>query len=270
MLNLARVRAVLLDMDGVLHRGADVLPGATDLAATMDALGLGYACLTNNSSQPPERFAAKLGGLGIPLPPNHVITSSTATGRMLRQRYPRGTRMLAIGMEGVRNALFGDGYFVDATEDVAAVVVGVDFDLRYETLRLGTLALRAGAAFIATNSDKTFPAPEGLIPGAGSLVAALEAASDRRAEVVGKPEPMMFLAALDLLGVSADEAIMVGDRLDTDIVGAQHVGIGTVFVESGVHTRAEAEIAPQPPDLILPNLAALLGLLRAAHAPRTA
>ena len=265
MLDLGRIRAVLLDMDGVLHRGSDVLPGAAELAPTMADLNLRYACLTNNSSQLPATFAARLGANGIHITPEHIITSSTATSRMLRERYPQGTRMLAIGMDGVRQSLFGDGYFVPADRDVAAVVVGVDFELTYATLRAGTLALRAGAEFIATNADKTFPSPEGLIPGAGAIVAALQAASDRVPEIVGKPRPAMFEAALHLLGVSAAETLMVGDRLDTDIAGAQGVGIATAFVETGVNTRAEAEACAAPPDLILPDLAALLERLRSAH-----
>ncbi len=262
MLNRSRLRAVLLDMDGVLHRGAVVLPGATELSTTMVALGLRYACLTNNSSQLPAIFAGKLAASGITVPVNHIITSSTATAQLLRERFPQGTRLCAIGMAGVQQALFGDGYFLQDDADVAAVVVGVDFELTYAKLRVATLALRAGAAFIATNADATFPAPEGLIPGAGAIVAALQAASDKVPEVIGKPEPAMFQAALQLLGVSAEETLMIGDRLDTDIAGAQRAGIATAFVGSGVHSIAEAEAWPTPPDLILPDLAAVLAVLR--------
>lgn len=263
MLDGTQLRAVLLDMDGVLHRGSVVLPGATDLAQAMETLGLRYACLTNNSSQPPASFAVKLMAHGIPIPANHIITSSTATAQILRERYPQGTRVYAIGMEGVQQALFADGYFVSATTNVAAVVVGVDFELSYEKLRIATLALRSGADFIATNADKTFPAPEGLIPGAGAIVAALQAASDQTPEVIGKPQPAMFQAALHLLEVRADQTLMIGDRLDTDMAGAQGVGIATAFVGSGVHSIAEAAAWPTPPDVILPDLAAVLRLLRA-------
>jgi 4-nitrophenyl phosphatase len=262
MLNRSRLRAVELDMDGVLHRGAVVLPGATELSTTMVALGLRYACLTNNSSQLPAIFAGKLAASGITVPVNHIITSSTATALLLRERFPAGTRLYAIGMAGVQHSLFGDGYFLQDEDDVAAVVVGVDFELTYDKLRVATLALRAGAAFIATNADATFPAPEGLIPGAGAIVAALQAASERHPEVIGKPEPAMFQAALQLLGVSAEATLMIGDRLDTDIAGAQRVGIATAFVGSGVHSIAEAQAWPTPPDLILPDLAAVLAALR--------
>ena len=262
MLDLANIRAVLLDMDGVLHRGRMLLPGATELVATMDELGLRYACLTNNSTQTPAVFAQKLAAQGIQIAANHIITSSTATAQLLRERLPAGTRLYAIGMDGLQDSLFADGYFVAATNEVAAVVVGLDLGVNYEKLRVATLALRAGATFIATNGDRTFPAPEGLIPGAGAIIAALIAASDQTPTFVGKPEPAMFHAALHLLDVNAAETLMVGDRLDTDIGGAQGVGIATAFVETGVNTRVEAEAWPPPPDLILPNLAAFLDLLR--------
>ncbi|MCA0350669.1 MAG: HAD-IIA family hydrolase [Chloroflexi bacterium] len=265
MLNLKQLKLVLLDMDGVLHRGGEILPGAAELTTVLDRLGLGYACLTNNSSQLPATFARHLQDLGVAIATEHVITSSTATATLLRTRYPQGTRVLAIGMDGIQSSLFADGYFVSAETDVAAVVVGVDFNLTYARLKTATLALRAGAAFIATNSDRTFPAPEGLIPGAGSIVAALAAASDCPPEVIGKPEPAMFEAALQLFGVTAEQTLMVGDRLDTDIAGAQRVGIATAFVGSGVHSMQQAQAWQPAIDLVADDLAGILALLRAGR-----
>lgn len=262
MLNLASIRAVLLDMDGVIHRGSVALPGATDLAPTLDQLGIKFACLTNNSSQLPHEFSAKFAANNIQIRPEQIITSSTATAKILRDRYPRGTRLFAIGMNGVQSSLFGDGYFVSAEHDVTAVVVGVDFELTYARLRTATLALRAGATFIATNGDKTFPTPEGLIPGAGAIVAAVQAASDCVPEVIGKPEPAMFAAALAMLGVTAAQTLMIGDRLDTDILGAQRAGIATAFVGTGVNSMSEAHAWQPRIDIIAPNLAAVLDIVR--------
>jgi 4-nitrophenyl phosphatase len=140
-----------------------------------------------------------------------------------------------------------------------AVIVGLDPQMTYERLKRAALLIRAGAEFIATNQDRTIPVPEGLAPGAGSLVAALRAATDREPTVtIGKPGAPMFEAALRLLGTSPDRTLMIGDRLNTDIEGAARLGFKTALVLTGVSTRAEAEVAAKPPDGIYDNLPALI------------
>lgn len=259
------LRALCLDMDGVLYRG-HALPGAAEVTAVCEELDLDYLCLTNNSSQLPERFEERLAALGITMPAAHIITSSTAAATVLRDRFPAGTTVCAIGMEGLRAALFADGYFVPAAAEAQVVVVGVDFEVTYEKLKVATLALRRGAVFIATNADRTFPSAEGLIPGAGTLVAALQAASDRVPTVIGKPQPAMFEAALLRLGCAPHEVLMVGDRLDTDIAGAQALGINTAYVATGVSSWEEVAAWAPPPTLALPDLAAVLEWLRKERA----
>ncbi len=261
-LDLRQIQALVLDMDGVLYRGSEPLPGAHELSATLRDLDLGCVCLTNNSSKLPATFTAKLAAMQIDIAPEAIITSSTAAREWLRERYPAGTRVYAIGMEGVQQALFHDGYFERATVDAEVVVAGIDFEVHYDKLRIATLALRGGADFVATNADRTFPAPEGLVPGAGAIIAALVAASDKQPVVIGKPEAAMFEAALSCLGLAAAQVLMVGDRLDTDIAGAQRVGMPTAWLASGVHTCADADAWQPQPDLLLPDLAALLALLR--------
>lgn len=264
-INLSTISAVLLDMDGVLYRGGEILPGAAALPATLGRLGLRFLCLTNNSTRAPESVSAALAEHGVPIGPEHIMTSSTAAGRLLRERYPAGTPTFALGMAGLQQAIFADGWFAPAGREAALVVVGTHFDLTYDHLKTATLALRAGADFIATNPDTTFPAPEGLIPGCGAIVAALTAASGRTPEIVGKPQPAMFAAALHELGIGAGAALMVGDRLDTDIAGAQGAGIAAVFVASGVNTPAEALAWSPPPDLLCAHIGELLDLLVAAR-----
>jgi 4-nitrophenyl phosphatase len=199
--------------------------------------------------------------MGIPLPPEAILTSALATGLVLRERYPRGTKVCSLGMDGLHEALFGDGYFVPAGADARVVVAGINLDLTYAMLREATLALRAGADFFGTNADRTFPAPDGLVPGAGSIIAALVAASDREPEIIGKPFPSLFEAGLRRLELAAHEVLMVGDRLDTDVLGAQRLGIPTAWLGSGVNSWAEAEAWEPRPTLLFDDLDALLTYL---------
>jgi 4-nitrophenyl phosphatase len=145
------------------------------------------------------------------------------------------------------------------------VVQGADFTLTYEKLRLGCLAIRAGARFIATNMDRTFPSEEGLVPGAGSLVAALQTATDVEPLVIGKPQPIMFRVALDLLQCAPEHTLMIGDRLDTDIAGAQNTGLRGILVLTGVTTHEELETSPHRPDAVFEDLPELLAAWQTAQ-----
>jgi 4-nitrophenyl phosphatase len=258
MLNLATIRAVLFDMDGVLYRGSTRLDGAAELLAWLDARGIGYACITNNASLAPEQYEAKLAAMGIAMPASRVVTSAIATGHALRAEYPRGTRVFVVGMRGLREALLADGHFVEDHDAPELVVQGADFELTYATLRRATLLIRAGARYVATNPDKTFPSEEGLIPGAGAVMAALVAATDAVPTVIGKPAPAMFHVAAATLGASPAATLVIGDRLDTDIAGAQAAGMPSALVLTGVSTQAEALAGPITPDAIYPDLPALL------------
>jgi 4-nitrophenyl phosphatase len=255
---LRQTRTVLFDMDGVLYRGNQVLPGARELLAFLDSIDIRYACITNNASMTPTEYEAKLAKMGIVMPAALVLTSALVTGHYLRRRYPRGTRVLLIGMAGLREALLNDGHFVEDEATPELVVQGADFTLTYERLKLATLAIRRGARYIATNPDRTFPAEEGLIPGAGAVTAALVAATDTEPLVIGKPAPTMFQVAVDMLGSEPATTLVIGDRLDTDIGGAINAGLPSLLVLTGVSTRAEAEAGPIRPDLIYDDLPALL------------
>ncbi|GAB4427859.1 MAG: HAD-IIA family hydrolase [Chloroflexi bacterium OHK40] len=258
MLHLASIRAVLFDMDGVLYRGQQVLDGVRELLAFLDERGHRYACITNNASMTPEQYEARLAAMGIAMPAARVVTSAIATGRALRASYPRGTRVYIVGMRGLREALLADGHFVEDAEAPELVVQGADFELTYATLRQATLLIRRGARYVATNPDRTFPSEDGLIPGAGAIMAALVAATDVEPLVIGKPAPTMFHVAAELLGAAPARTLVIGDRLDTDIAGARAAGMPSALVLTGVSTRAEAEAGPVRPDAIYPDLPALL------------
>jgi 4-nitrophenyl phosphatase len=259
-MKFSTIRGVVLDMDGVLWRGDEPLPGLQALFTWLAENGTPYVLATNNSSKTPTDYVAKLARMGVDgVPEASIITSSIATASYMQTRYPAGTRVYILGMNGLRHALDEAGFDVtDSMDEVQVVVSGIDFELTYDKLRRAALAIRAGADFIGTNGDLTFPAPEGLVPGAGSLLAALQAASGVSPTVVGKPYLPMFEAAVRMLGLEPAAALMVGDRLNTDIEGAQKVGMQTALVFTGVTQPDEMQTSDIWPDVAYEDLPALI------------
>jgi glycerol 3-phosphatase-2 len=234
-----RYRAVLLDLDGVLYRGDGAVPGAAEVVAELRAAGKRIVFLTNNSARTPEQVAAKLRGLGIEVASDEVVTSARPTARLVAAD-DRTPTAYVIGRDGVRTALAEAGVEVldGSPERADFVVVGWDGDVGYDELRVASVLARRGSRLVATNDDASYPAPGGeLWPGAGAILAAVETASGRTATVVGKPHRHLFDEALDQAGAS--EAVMVGDRVETDIAGAAAVGIDAVLVLSGASGRAD-------------------------------
>lgn len=264
---LRGVRAVMFDMDGVLYRGVQALPGVNELLTFLVQHKIGYACITNNASRTQEQFAQKLQEMGIAVPAERIITSSLATSVWLRAQVPRGTTVFAIGMDGLRDVLFSDGYFVEQPQNPEYVVVGADFEMTYAKLKTACLAIRAGSRFIGTNPDTTFPSEEGIIPGVGAFILALEAATSVKATIIGKPERAMFDAALQMLGIPQEAAFVVGDRLDTDILGANRAGIRSAMVLTGVSTAEELTTSDIQPDVVYADLPALLAAWKQALPP---
>ena len=219
--------------------------------------------VTNNATKTQQSFADKLARFGVEISPDEIITASIATAEYLKQHFEPGARMFAIG-DGVRHAIEAAGFTL-AEHDVAAVVVGMDTNLTYAHLRTATVLINRGAAFIGTNPDKSFPFEGGLAPGNGAILAALTAATGVEPFIVGKPYPPMFRLALRTLGVDAAHAAMVGDRLETDILGGRHAGMKTILVFSGVTSPqllAESDIQP---DWAFNGLEDLLNALRTAN-----
>ncbi len=233
---LERYRGFLLDIDGVLVRGGQALPGAAEALAHLRGRGP-VLLLTNNSTKSRAGTAERLRRAGILAEPHEVLPSSFVAARFLRTRFGP-VRFWYIGEEGIREEMGAAGHTLVGPEEAEWIVVGMDRELTYAKLGQALRALLRGARLLATNEDPTFPTPEGLVPGAGAVVGALRGMGFPPEIVVGKPSPIAFQVALEVLGLGASEVLMIGDRLDTDVVGAQGLGMDTALVLSGV-TRAE-------------------------------
>jgi len=248
------IHGCILDMDGVLYRGNTIIPEVPAFIDSLNLAGIPYAMATNNSTNTPMQYVEKLAAMGIDVPEHTVVTSGVATATLLKSKYERGTTVYVVGMTALEDAIFGDGYFVPAGADAQLVVSGANFELRYEHLKTACLAIRAGAGYVATNADKTFPTEIGLIPGAGAIVAALTAATGVDPLIVGKPSPAMIESCLTILGVQPANALMIGDRLDTDILAGQRAGTPTLMVLTGVSTLADIADQGIVPDVIIETL----------------
>lgn len=258
-----KIDGCILDMDGVLYRGNTIIPEVPRFIDAMNRAGIPYAMATNNSTNTPRQYVEKLAAMGIDAPEASIVTSGVATATLLKSRYERGTTIYVVGMAALEEALFADGYFVPAAEDAQVVVSGANFELRYEHLRTACLAIRSGAAYVATNADKTFPTEVGLIPGAGAIVAALAAATDTDPLVVGKPSPEMIQSCLKIIGVDAPRSLMIGDRLDTDILAGERAGTPTMLVLTGVSTIQDVADTGIVPSVIVETLDPLSDALAA-------
>ena len=261
--SLVGLDGLVCDLDGVLYRGAEPVEGSPEAINRLRALGVHVVFCTNNANPTIGRYLEKLGGMGVEVERDELVTSSVVVAEVLKERDAAGKRAIVVGGDGLREALASIDVVVDddpETRTADYVVVGMDPNFSYEVLRRASFAVQDGAQLIASNSDSSFPAPDGLWPGAGSLVAAIETASGGRAEVMGKPhEPMMRIAQRHL--GDASRIAIVGDRPNTDLDGGRAMGWKTVLVLSGVTTpESAAELNPQP-DLTLERLADLPALL---------
>ena len=246
------ITSLIIDMDGVIYRGDEAIVGAREFVALLQREGVPFLFLTNNSTRTPGQYVTKLAEMGIAIEESDVLTSAQATALYLERIAPPGARVYAIGEEGLRVAL-GETYTI-AEEGASFVVVGMDTGLTYEKLKVATLLIRGGARFIATNPDKTLPTEEGLAPGNGASLAALEAATGVSPFVVGKPELAIFDLALARMGVGKEGVAVIGDRLETDILGGRRVGLSTILVLSGATSRQELENSTIKPDLVFENV----------------
>ncbi len=251
-----RYEAFLFDLDGVIYRGSDAIPDAAPTLQRLRAMGKRVAFVTNNSARTPESIADRLRAIGIPAEAGEVETSALTTAELLAARDVRDA--FVIGEEGIRTALAAQGIaLADArATTVDVVVVGWDRDADYSKLRDASLLVQRGAALVATNADASFPAPDGDWPGAGALLAAIETTTGVRAEVVGKPNAPLLLAALDRAG--GGRPLLIGDRLDTDIAGAHGLGWDSLLVLSGIAKAEDLPGAPVMPTYVGGTVAALL------------
>ena len=246
---LSRIRHLIIDMDGVLWRGKEPLPGLQEFFDFLRRHDIGFMLATNNSSRPPVEYQAKLASFGVQVPLERILTSSLATAAYLATIAPTGTRVFPLGEEGIRSALEGQG-FVLADEDVEYVVSGWDRQLTWNRLAEAAFLIQGGAGFVGTNPDVTLPTERGLVPGSGVQLMALEMTSGEKPVVIGKPEPRMYQEALQRMDASPDTTATIGDRLDTDIAGGVRAGLTTILVLSGIVTEADLAASPIKPDLV--------------------
>jgi HAD superfamily hydrolase (TIGR01450 family) len=255
---------ICCDLDGVIWRGDVPIPGSADAVAQMRDAGLRVVFLTNNSSGRVDDYVQKLAGAGISVEPDDVGSSAQAAAALLARDLQPGARVLACAGPGVVEALVASGFVAVDDGPADAVVVGWHRTFDFERLRRASDTIRAGARYVATNLDPTYPGAHGLLPGAGSLAAAVSTASGQRPEVAGKPEPPMVAFVRERFG---ERGVMVGDRPSTDGALADALGWPFALVLSGVVGSHGEEGVPNPvPPYVAADLAALAPeLIRALH-----
>jgi 4-nitrophenyl phosphatase len=232
MKSLAKIKHLIIDMDGVLYLGNQPMPRLCEFFEFLRERSISFILATNNSTRTPQEYVDKLLGMGVRVSPDEILVSGQATARFLAREYPQGTRVHVFGMPALKQALQEEG-FVLVDEDVQLVVASMDREVTYEKLKRAALLIRGGARFIATNLDPTNPSEEGLLPGTGSMIVALEVASGVKATAIGKPEPVMYQLAMEQMNAQTETTAAVGDRADTDILGGKRAGLTTICVLSG-------------------------------------
>jgi glycerol 3-phosphatase-2 len=256
---VSRYDQLILDLDGCVWVGDRPVPGAVEAVAALREAGKGLAFATNDPRQAGEEYVAKLWGMGIRASLSDVVTVGGAMQHLLAETR-RGRTAFVIGTESMRRHVADAGLKLLNGTDLATradvVVVGGTEDLVYADLRDAALALRRGADFLATGRDPTYPQPDGLWPGTGAIVAGLEYATERTASVVGKPEPQLFMTALDRLGEG--RTLVVGDRLDSDVAAAARARLDAALVLSGGTNAEELDGADPRPVAVADSLAKLV------------
>jgi HAD superfamily hydrolase (TIGR01450 family) len=237
-----RIRLVIFDLDGVIYRGSEPIPGAPELVDFVHRAGVAVRFATNNSMATRREYVDRLAGMGIPTAEAEIVTSTSATIEHVHRHAPEVRTVLALGADGMEAELREAGFGVTMAGDAAAspgrrydaVIVGLDPAVDYARLSAAMAAVAAGGRLIATNADARYPTPAGFLPGAGALVAALATATGLEPEVIGKPAPAMFRATMEAAGVPAAETTVVGDNPDADVAGAHRAGCTAILVLTGV------------------------------------
>lgn len=259
---LDRYDGLLMDMDGVIYLDSRPLPEALEFVREARERGKRILFLTNNSRYTVEEYLARLRSMGVDCDSDSIFTSAVATADFVAENHsPRGRKAFVIGGKGLKDELRRVGLELVEGEEAKwaeLVVVGWDVELTYEKLKVGCLAISRGAEFIGSNPDSSFPSPEGIWPGAGAIIACLETATGRKATVVGKPNIFMMQLALARLGTAPDRTLMVGDRLETDVLGGWRAGMDTCLVLTGVTRREDLEGFEPRPDYVVESLKELL------------
>ncbi len=251
---MGRQLGIISDMDGVIYRGKQAVPGAAEFIDRLRARGVGFVFLTNNSEQTPLDLVRKLDGLGFTgLTEQNFITSAMATATFLHSQRPHGTAYV-IGGGALSAELYKVGYSI-TDSDPDYVVVGKTAGFAFPQLRKAAKLIDNGARFIGTNPDMVDPVEGGTEPAAGVLLASIEAATGMKPYVVGKPNSLMMIYAREMLGVAAGDCVMIGDRMDTDVVGGLEAGMRTCLVLSGVSDAQTVNRFPYRPTFVYDSVA---------------
>ena len=247
------IKHYLIDMDGVLLRGAALIPGAAEFLQRLRAQGIPFLILTNNSRYIPRDLQVRLSYMGLDVPPEAIFTSALATAQFLHAQRPGG-RAYAVGESGLTTALHDIGYTL-TDQEPEYVVLGETTTYSFERITQAIRFVTAGARFIATNPDVMGPGEGGIVPATGAVAALISAATGVQPYFIGKPNPLMMRTALRTLNAHSENSVMIGDRMDTDIVAGIESGLRTILVLTGVTTREQVERLPYRPSWIRESIA---------------
>lgn len=252
-----KIKSMIFDMDGVLWRDQTPIGDLGKIFQNLQFHNIKYAFATNNSTKSPTEYQDKLYRFGIRVQEEQIITSATTLVDLLKEKYPDGGPIYILGENGLREALQQNGFY-HRDQNVFAVVGGLDRQIDYEKLKIATLLLQQKVDFYYTNADTTFPTPDGIIPGAGSILRALEVGSGRNAILAGKPKPKMFEIAMRKINASGESTLVIGDRLDTDILGGLEAKCLTAMVLTGISTSEDLKNSAYQPHFVFENLSSLV------------
>jgi len=255
------IRALILDMDGVLWRENEPIGDLPAIFERINANDWKYVFATNNGSRTPAQYRERLAGFGVAIEERQVITSALGVAGLVKASIPPNSLIFVVGQDGIKQALIEEGYKIATMENSAmakAVVMGFDQEINFEKMSEASLLVHRGLPFFATNPDKTFPTPRGEIPGAGAWISVTTTATGIEPVYAGKPYPYLIELSLQRLGTKPEETLVVGDRLETDIKAGQDAGLPTALVLSGVSTSLQAEAWKPRPTFIFDDLTSLV------------
>ncbi len=255
-----RILSYLTDMDGVLVHEDHMVPGADEFLAELRAEEIPFLVLTNNSIRTPRDLQARLRQTGLEIPENSIWTSALATASFLNEQRPGGTAYV-VGESGLTTALHEIGYVLTEV-DPDYVVLGETRTYSFEAITTAIRLVERGARFIATNPDPTGPSRDGVLPATGSVAALITRATGRDPYYIGKPNPLMMRSALRRIDAHSQTSVMIGDRMDTDVISGMEAGMRTILVTSGISTKVSVEQYPYRPTSVLSSVADLVGRVR--------
>lgn len=266
MQDFSNIRALIIDMDGVLWHGDKAIAGLIEFFQLLRDKEIRFILATNKASLTREQYVTKLAKMGVTVELNEILTSGIATALYLTERYnTASTRVYVLGEDGASQPLVERGFTLTGLYDITAdvVVCGKDSTLTWDKLATATLNVRNGATFIGTNADTTLPTEHGITHGNGAILAAIQTGSGVAPVCIGKPEPIIYQQAIALLGAELAETVAIGDRLETDILGAVNTGIRSLMVLTGISSVADLVDSDYQPTWVLPDLEAVTAAIKA-------